>query len=86
MTSGQTGSAGVTARFLGHDTMYWGGIVKDNTGLAAQLWVEVSGTWTLLGSVHIPAGVVVIRLEEKGARAALVKSDGTIEIYVGRQN
>ncbi len=67
VTVAQVGSAGVTARFLGHDTMYWGGIVKDNTGLAAQLWVEVGGSWMLLGSVHISTGTGTVRMDLAGS-------------------
>ena len=68
---------GVVARYggAGDRNMYWGGIKRLDGKFSAEIWKNVGGTWSLVGTRAVSAGAGVVRLEVIGDSLQLFFND-----------
>ena len=68
---------GVIARYAGPGdaNMYWGGIKRLDGEFSAEIWKQVGGKWSLVGTRPVSAGTGVVRLEVIGDALRLFFAD-----------
>jgi hypothetical protein len=72
VTVGSGQSIGLAARYTGpgDSNMYWAGLTHSGSAVSAELWRNVGGVWTLLGSAPA-AATGALRLDVIGAALAV---------------
>jgi hypothetical protein len=68
---------GVIARYTGPGdaNMYWGGIKRLEGEFSAEIWKQVGGSWSLVGTRAVSTGTGVVRLEVIGDALRLFFDD-----------
>lgn len=83
LAAGDLSYAGIAARYNGTDdtNMYYGVLVRSGGTTTAQIYVNVDGVWTLLGSANVSVGATVtLRFDVVGSSLKLFVN-GTLAVY-----